>query len=152
MSQSVKWSNKLLCDSILKQSKVHSGWLYSHKTVYLLSSRQTFKQKSKFGNFGWFTYIQLKCLSSTSTRKINSRKNGKTTLNLRPSLESFRRGESKSAWSIYFCVIHFWPLIFWNTWKQGPNKNSQSRIGFASSNTRLPRSQILLRCFGSYRN
>ena len=52
----------------------------------------------------------------------------------------------------YFCKIHFWPLIFWNKWNQGPNKNSQSRCGFASSNTRLLRSQTLLRCLGSMAN
>ena len=35
----------------------------------------------------------------------------------------------------YFCKINFWCLIFWNMWKQGPNKNTHDRFGFASSNT-----------------
>ena len=51
-----------------------------------------------------------------------------------------------------FSVIVFWPLIFWDKWKYGPNKNGSDRFSFALSNTRLPRSQTLLRCLGLLTN
>ena len=47
---------------------------------------------------------------------------------------------------VYFCVIQCLPLIFKNIWKQGPSKNIPGRFWFASSNTRLPTFQTLLRC------
>ena len=97
------------------------------------------------------TYIQLGWTSNMSRQKNDSWKIVRATTIPRPPLESSRQGKSRSSWSI-FCKIYFWPLIFWNMWKQGLNKNRPSWIGFASSNTRLLRYQTLLRCIGSYGN
>ena len=51
-----------------------------------------------------------------------------------------------------FSVIPFWPHILENVQKQDPNKKKYDRIGFASSNPPVPRSQVLLRCLGLFRN
>ena len=50
-----------------------------------------------------------------------------------------------------FCD-HFLVSCFLNQRKYGPNKKEPGRFGFSSSNTRLPRSQTLLRFLGSMAN
>ena len=52
----------------------------------------------------------------------------------------------------YFCKIHFWPPFSKLLSKYCQEKNSQIRIGSILLNTRLPRSQIRLRCLGQSSN
>ena len=58
---------------------------------------------------------------------------------------------SARRFQIFLCqvfIIIFWPPIFQNMQKQGPNTLDTERIKFASSNVLVSRSQILLRCLG----
>ena len=91
--------------------------------------------------------IQLDCWSATRTQIINlpTNQKGYDTFETTVGKLSARRIQ---ICFVYFCKINFWPLIFWNKWKQDPNKKSQSRFGFASLNSLVPRSQTLLRCLG----
>ena len=95
---------------------------------------------------GTITDIQLDCSSSIlSHTKINCRKTERATTI--PPLESSWRGKSKSALTIFVKLI--FDLSCLKHVKTGSGQNSQSRIRFVSSNTRLPRSQqVLLRCLG----
>ena len=97
------------------------------------------------------TRIQLDWTPSRRTQKSNLPANQKGYDNSETTKRKLSARRIQISFD-YFCKIHLWPLIFWNKWIWGPNKNSQSRFGFASPNTRLPRSQSLLRCLGSMIN
>ena len=86
---------------------------------------------------------------SRCTRQINSRKKQKGLQQIRDHVRK-TLDEEIQIYCVYFCVIHFWPLIFQNMRKQGPNKNIHDRIGFSSSSPQVPRSQALLRCLGLF--
>ena len=96
-------------------------------------------------------WLQLDWTSNASRQKINLPMNQKGYDNFETTMRKLSARRIQICF-YYFCKIHFWPLIFWNKWIQGPNKNSQSRFGFALSNTLVPRSQTLLRCLGSLVN
>ena len=84
-------------------------------------------------------------------KKNNSRKPARATTIPIPPLERSWREESKSASTIF--VTFVFDLLFQNNFSNiSQRKNSQTRIGFALSNTCLSRSQILQRCLGLYRN
>ena len=68
-------------------------------------------------------------------------------------LETKDKKLSARRFHIFLCqvfIIIFWPPIFQNMQKQGPNTLGTERIKFASSNALVSRSQILLRCLGSF--
>ena len=94
--------------------------------------------------------LQLYCQSARRTHKINSLTNQKGYDNFETTVGKISVRRIQICFYC-FCKINFW-LFFWNKWIQGPNKNSQSRFGFASSNTLVPRSQTLLRCLGLLAN
>ena len=94
--------------------------------------------------------IQLDYQSAIHTQKINLPANQK-------GYNIFETAVGKLLTRrIQICRVHF-PVITFdlyllkqvNIWLQ---KNGPDRFGFALSNTRLPRSQTLLRCLGSMTN
>ena len=90
--------------------------------------------------------IQLDWTPSRNTRKINCRMNQKGYDNSETTVGKLSARRIQICFD-YFCKIHFWSL-FLNDFSNIVQKNSQSRIGFASSNTLVQRSQARLRCLG----
>ena len=95
--------------------------------------------------------VQLDCRSARRTRKTNLPMNQRGYDNSTTTVGMLSTRRIQICCD-YFCKVNFWCLIFWNMWKQGPNKNSHGRFGFTLSNTLVPRSQSLLRCLGSTAN
>ena len=99
----------------------------------------------------YHVYLQLDWTSNTSQQKNNLPTNQRDydTFETTVGKLSARRIQICCA---YFSLIIFWPPIFLNKSKHGPNKNMHGRFGFASSNNLVPRSQVLLRCLGLLAN
>ena len=71
----------------------------------------------------------------------------RATINPRPPMNTAWQGESRS--SGYVFLWSFFDLLFFKTSQtMAQTKMHRKKIGFASSNTLVLRSQVLLRCLG----
>ena len=101
----------------------------------------------------WCYIIKLDCSSSIhTTQKIDSRTNQKGCIRkIRDQGRKTLGDENLDLLWLFLCGT-FSLLFSKYLSRRFPNKNSQRRIRFASSDTRATGSQVLLRCLGSYRN
>ena len=83
------------------------------------------------------------------TRQINFWTNQKGYDNFQTTVENILVRRIQIFW-VQFCITIFWTLIFQNTWKLGLKTLEPEKIGFALSNTLMPRSQVLLRSLGLF--
>ena len=95
-------------------------------------------------SISWGGLVQLDWTPSARTQHMNPKKTGRATTNQRPRTESSWQGEFRSTWTIF--VWSSFTFFFQNNFQITSKKKSSSRIGIASSNTCLRRSQVLLRC------
>ena len=106
----------------------------------------------------WVLLVQFSYLKSTAglnaqyeTTKNNSRTNRKGYDNSETTIGKLSARRIQIFW-VRFCIMIFGLLFFKVCEKMGLNKFEPKRIGSASSNIRLPRSQTLLRCLRSFGN
>ena len=132
-----------LCPACLPFLTMTLAKFCSQACVYF---KVVFQQREAWhpNGYGWIADQRHAHTKSICQRTVRA-----TTLS-RPSLESSWQGESRSIRTIF--VWSFLTSYYLKQEKQDLNKNSPGIIGFASSNTLVPRSQTLLRCLGSLPN
>ena len=86
--------------------------------------------------YSWIGFL------STYAKKSIPEQTKRVATNLRPRTESSRRGESRYAFWVYFCVVHFLPLIFKTTSqitpKQKYNKNQIRLVKYSCTEVSGP--------------
>ena len=95
-------------------------------------------------------HLQLDCSSNMNTRKINSRTNQNDYGNFETTVGKLSARRIQISWA-NFCLVHF-DLFFQNNFSNDARTKLPKRIGFASSNTLVLRTQVFLRSLGLFGN